>query len=227
MKVISREIFEKAGFEKCALIVAHPDDETLWAGGTVLVNSEADWTVMSMCRKNDPDRAPKFYKVMELYDAYGVMGDLDDGPGQSPLDLEDIEDAIMKLLPDNEYDLIVTHSPRGEYTRHLRHEEIGFAVADLIVKKKLKTKELWMFAYEDGDRRYLPRANAQADIVCELPWDIFELKERIITDFYGFESSSFEARTTPRREGFWRFKSVKQIEKSLLKGKHNEGIGVV
>ena len=29
---------------KCVVIVAHPDDETLWAGGTILMNPDNDWT---------------------------------------------------------------------------------------------------------------------------------------------------------------------------------------
>ena len=30
---------------KCAVIVAHPDDETLWAGGTMLMHPDCQSTV--------------------------------------------------------------------------------------------------------------------------------------------------------------------------------------
>jgi hypothetical protein len=33
-------------------------------------------------------------------------------------------------------------------------------------------------------------------------------KRRMITDLYGFRSSSWEAQTTPREEGFWCFGSA-------------------
>ena len=59
-----------------AVIVAHPDDETLWAGGTILMYPEWDWFVVTLCRANDPDRAPKFHRVLEILHAKGDMGNL-------------------------------------------------------------------------------------------------------------------------------------------------------
>ena len=64
---------------KCVvLIVAHPDDETLWAGGTIL--SQPLWTFFILClsRSSDPERAEKFYKVLKVLKSDGTMGDLDD-----------------------------------------------------------------------------------------------------------------------------------------------------
>ncbi|KPK81130.1 MAG: hypothetical protein AMS27_15700 [Bacteroides sp. SM23_62_1] len=57
-----------------AVIVAHPDDETLWAGGTVLAHPLWDWYIITLCRKSDPDRAPKFYRVLEILGAEGIYG---------------------------------------------------------------------------------------------------------------------------------------------------------
>ena len=34
---------EMPEFNTCAVIVAHPDDETLWAGGIILMYPEANW----------------------------------------------------------------------------------------------------------------------------------------------------------------------------------------
>ena len=40
--------------EKEALvIVAHPDDETIWMGGTILKNKNWKWTILSLCRASD------------------------------------------------------------------------------------------------------------------------------------------------------------------------------
>lgn len=187
----------------CVVIVAHPDDETLWAGGTMLMHPDNCWTVVTLCRKSDPERAAKFEKAMEHYRAKGVMGDLEDGPDQKPLRTIDIEDAIIDLLPSDRYDLVLTHGLWGEYTSHRRHEEVAKAVMALRESGRFGAKAVWMFAYEDGGKKYLPRPMADADVYMRLPTDVWETKYRIITDVYGFAPDSFEARTTPKEEAFW------------------------
>ncbi len=67
-----------------AVIVAHPDDETLWAGGTILSHPSWNCFIISVCRGNDPERAPRFYKALKILRSSGNMGDLDDGPEQNP-----------------------------------------------------------------------------------------------------------------------------------------------
>ena len=139
-----------------ALIVAHPDDETLWAGGTILNHPSWNWFVVCLCRGNDKDRAPRFYKALKIFKSKGIIGDLDDGPEQRSLDENEIEHAILGLLPPWHFDLIITHSPTGEYTSHKRHEETGKAVIKLWHSARLSASELWTFAYEDGNKEYYP-----------------------------------------------------------------------
>lgn len=195
-------------YSKCAVIVAHPDDETLWAGGLILMHPEVKWTVVAMCRKSDADRAPKFSKALEEFNAVGYMGDLDDGPEQEPLDSKEIRRTILDLLPLGRFEVIVTHSISGEYTRHLRHEETGQAVMRLWKTGELSASQVWSFAYEDREQKYLPRADKGADLQIRLPDMIWQRKYDIITKIYGFGEDSFEAKTTPRLEAFWRFGSV-------------------
>lgn len=189
-------------FKKCAVIVAHPDDETLWAGGAMLMHPESQWTVVALCRKSDPDRAPKFFRALERLNAAGVMGDLDDGPEQSPLAARDVQKAVIELLPPGLFDLVMTHGSRGEYTRHRRHEEVSKAVLSLWKAGRLKAGQIWQFAYEDGDGQYLPRAAQDADLKTPLADEIWRRKYQIITEIYGFGPDSFEAKTTPREEAF-------------------------
>lgn len=192
-------------FKKIAVIVAHPDDETLWAGGMILINPQCDWTIICLCRGNDPDRAPKFSQALAIYGATGAMGDVDDGPEQKTIPQRDVEAAIQSLLPLFHYDLIVTHSPAGEYTRHKRHEETGRAVFNLWEKNIIDSGELWLFAYEDHDRSVYPQAIPDADRTIDLPEPVRLKKYEIITRAYGFSIDSFEAMTTPDKEAFWCF----------------------
>ena len=208
---------EKAKPKEVAVIVAHPDDETLWAGGILLEHPEWQCFIICLSRKHDADRAPKFHKALDAFRATGVMGDLDDGPEQWPLDQEEIEFAILELLPKSYYDLIITHNPLGEYTRHLRHEEIGSAVLSLWKEGRLSSEELLVFAYEDGDRSYLPEAIKEADIYMELPAQLWNLKYSIITDIYGFNRDSWEATVTPKAEAFWRFNKKRETMNGMEK----------
>jgi LmbE family N-acetylglucosaminyl deacetylase len=210
---------DKDGSKSVAVIVAHPDDETLWAGGTILSHPSWNWHIVSLCRAGDADRAPKFHQAQRIFGATGEMGDLDDGPEQRPLNNTDVQETILKLLPKRHFDLVITHDPRGEYTRHLRHEETGRAVIILWNAGQISTDELWTFAYEDGGgKRRRPKAIKTASLyqfVAEKNW---HRKYGIITDTYGFGWDSFEAKTTPRYEAFWRFTSVADAQVWLEQG---------
>jgi LmbE family N-acetylglucosaminyl deacetylase len=188
-----------------AVIVAHPDDETLWAGGTILSQPSWSWFILSLCRGSDPDRAPKFSQALKALGAEGKIVDLDDGPEQNPLAKREIEDAILRCLPRRHFDLIISHNPAGEYTRHRRHEEVGAAVISLWDSQKIRANKLWTFAYEDGGKQYYPQPIKTAHMYLALPEDIWQKKYSLITQTYGFPKDGFEARTTPRAEAFWHF----------------------
>lgn len=141
-----------------AVITAHPDDETLWCGGTVLINPDCNWFIASLSRKNDENRAPKFHEVLKIINARGVMGNLDDSTEQQPLPLKIVKDVIVDLLPSKNYDLIITHDPSGEYTRHRRHEEISRAVIELWYKKKFQQKSSGLLPMKTGIKNTFPRS---------------------------------------------------------------------
>jgi LmbE family N-acetylglucosaminyl deacetylase len=211
-----------------AVIVAHPDDETLWAGGTIL--SYPSWRCFVVClsRKNDRDRAPKFAAALKKLGASGIMGDMDDGQEQKPIDENVVQDAILQLLPSMHFDLIITHSVNGEYTRHLRHEEIGNAVIKLWHAGKISADELWAFAYEDGHRSYYPWPIENAPVYYVIPKHLWEFKYDIVTKIYGFDENSWEAQTTPKEEAFWQFFNADDALQWLAKGGyHNENIVIM
>jgi hypothetical protein len=131
---------------------------------------------------------------------------MEDGPEQNPLQQTELRPEVLKLLPEITYDLILTHSPNGEYTRHRRHEEVSLAVTSLWNDGVILAEELMLFAYHD-DGRILPRAIKTAHQYTRLQEEIWQGKYRLITDVYGFDPNSWEARTTPKEEAFWCFHS--------------------
>lgn len=195
-----------------AVIVAHPDDETLWAGGTILMYPHWDWFIFTLCRASDRDRSRRFHHVLGHLDARGKMADLDDGPAQNPLPGPEIERTILENLPRQHYEVILTHGPQGEYTDHRRHEEVSAAVLRLWCKGKISTDYMLMFAYEDGQRRYLPQCDPDAHIKTLLPTGVWQEKHHIVTDLYGFAADSWEAQTAPRQEAFWCFDSAEKMQ---------------
>jgi pentatricopeptide repeat protein len=140
----------RSTIKKVAVIVAHPDDETLWAGGTMLSHPSWNCFVTCLSRKNDTDRAAKFYKALQVFKCQGIMGDLDDGPAQKPLADKEVQRSILELLPNQHFDLDILHSPLCKYNRHIRHEKVGRTVIKLWHSSKISTTELWSFAYSDS-----------------------------------------------------------------------------
>lgn len=189
------------------MIVAHPDDEVLWSGGIILLHPEWQWEVCVLCRATDSDRASKFKQVLAVLQITGRISNLNDDPEQTPLPEQTVQKEILKMVDVRKYDLIITHSPQGEYTRHRRHEEIARAVMGLWQSEKLSTQKLWLFAYTDQQGTILPEAIEEAHQKILLPDEIWKQKYRMIVEMYGFGAESWEARTTPKTEAFWCFQN--------------------
>jgi LmbE family N-acetylglucosaminyl deacetylase len=203
---------------RAAVVVAHPDDEVLWCGGYVLTHPEFLWRIVTLCRGADADRAQRFRRVLQHFRAEGEMADLDDGPDQAPLPAKQVQETAARLLAGIGYHIILTHGPKGEYTRHRRHAECCRNVVELWRAGAIDTKRLWLFAYEDGNRAYLPRVREDADLREVLTEHIWLEKRSMITELYGFEPDSWEAQSTPREEGFWCFDSAEAAIQRVASG---------
>jgi len=204
-----------------AVIVAHPDDETLWSGGMILSRPDYNWFITTLCRQSDADRSLKFQKALHAYQASGAMADLDDGVEQIPLPLANIQETILGLLPGVSYDMILTHAPNGEYSTHRRHEEVSKAVIDLWLAGIIRSKELLLFAYEDNHGQDLPKPIETAHRYKTYPEAVRQEKYRILTQVYGFDPESWEARATPQDEAFWSFGSPAALMSWLVGDEEN------
>lgn len=124
--------------EHNAIVVAHPDDETLWAGGLPIVYSDRSWTVICCSiPRRDPVRAWKFYEACVTL---GAM------PRLLPMPEQDINTAPvgLNMIDLNQFDCVVTHNEWGEYG-HFHHQQVHQFVKDRYKKPFLT------FGYRPGD----------------------------------------------------------------------------
>jgi len=184
------------------VIVAHPDDETIWMGGTILENKKCTWTILSLSRGDDKDRAPKFRKICERYDARGLISDLeDDGIMNISESIPEIKKRVKTLINKRVFDYIFTHSLRGEYG-HPRHKGVNRAVRILLSEGILKAKNILFFDYPLNEKRGYSVPGKNAEIKFSLSTNIFREKQSLIHDVYGFSKDSFEFKSSSRIEAF-------------------------
>lgn len=188
-------------------IVAHPDDELIWMGGTILNHPNWNWTIISLCRKDDPDRMPKFVQACKRYKANCIISDLDDEK-LNRLSPNLVSEKIKSLLPSRSYDYIFTHGKNGEYG-HLRHKEVHKAVKKLISQRDLICNKIYFFSYIPGDQvaphnpqLRIPIPNKSADLYVQLNSSKYSEKIKLITKLYGFKENIFETLSCNKGEAF-------------------------
>lgn len=188
---------------RALVLVAHPDDETIWMGGTILAHRSVRWTIYSLCKKNDSERAPKFRHATKMLYARGIISDLeDDNDRMSIKELSRRAEKILtKKLPKKFFDYIFTHGRDGEYG-NLRHKGVHRAVKNLLRAKKLRATKSYCFAYQmaSNDKSAVPKK--KADFETKLSESVFNKKVRIIKDIYGFKPNSFEYMSCSKTERF-------------------------
>lgn len=188
--------------KEALVVVAHPDDETIWMGGTIKRCKKLNWTIFVLCRESDADRMPKFLKVANYYKAKGIICDLEDEEIMSvEQSVPKIKEIIRGRLPENKFDYIFTHGLSGDYG-HPRHVGVHRAVKEMIENNELSAENIFYFAYERKSYPWKAISDPEAKIYVELSKSEWKAKRDVIKKLYGFSKMSFENRSCSRTETF-------------------------
>ena len=126
------------------MIVAHPDDETIWGGAHLI---EGNYTVLCITNGNNKERKTEFKKAIKLTHSKGIILSYPDKTNGKRdnwnSSKKKITKEIKKIIQSKNWNLIVTHNPDGEYG-HIHHKMISQIVTK-IVKKDKETNKLVYF----------------------------------------------------------------------------------
>ena len=115
--------------------VAHPDDEVIFCGGTMLCYPDWKWTVITFTGLQNTERIMHFQKAMAYLKNLGVCIDQNLTLGQKDTegDLSEYEFLAWKRAIENNNfspNLVFTHNVKGEYG-HPHHKSVNEIVHQL------------------------------------------------------------------------------------------------
>jgi LmbE family N-acetylglucosaminyl deacetylase len=158
------------------LVVAHPDDETLFFSAAVLQQRELPWTVICVTDGNadgqGSHRALQFKQACKkLKVSKSLHWDFPD-IYEKRLDSQRLMEKLQALPKPTE---VYTHGATGEYG-HPHHQDVSFAVHSVFAKKT----PVWAPAY-----------NCQSEKIFRLSQDQYKIKSKIYSEIYKGETLRF------------------------------------
>jgi LmbE family N-acetylglucosaminyl deacetylase len=110
------------------MIVAHPDDETIFGGAQLI--REAGWLVVCVTNGDNKVRRKEFTKVMHRVNAEYEMWTFKDR-WKGDFDRSRLKSELIRVLDRRPVRKIVTHSLQGEYG-HTQHIAISELLHELV-----------------------------------------------------------------------------------------------
>lgn len=167
------------------MIVAHPDDETLWGGANIM---NGGWLIVCLTNGNNAVRKKEFFNVMKETGNYGIMLNYPDNPNHKKDNWSSVKSKVMDdvryIVRYKDWDQIVTHNPLGEYG-HIQHLSTNMIVTNVCVEEK-RTNKLYYF------EKYRKLQYFQSNqIRPTLSKDQIEKKHELMIKYYPSQSKAY------------------------------------
>ena len=162
---ITKEMLDELPLSDCTklMVVAHPDDETLWGGAHL---TEGGWFVVCLTNGYNEVRKNEFYEVMKESGNIGLIlkypdlvnGKRSDWATSKPQIAKDL-DFLMKY---KHWGMVATHNPNGEYG-HIHHKMTSKLMTESYYKNCWGNNLYYFERYYSARR--LPAVEASLKIV--------------------------------------------------------------
>ncbi|QNK47559.1 PIG-L family deacetylase [Brevibacterium sp. PAMC23299] len=110
------------------MVVAHPDDESIFGGATLL--REKGWKVICLTNGENETRSNEFSQAMNMIGASFEIWDYPDEL-EGTFDADQLKTDLKKVFRMNRIKRIVTHNLNGEYG-HSQHKSLSRILHDLV-----------------------------------------------------------------------------------------------
>lgn len=158
------------------MIVAHPDDETIWGGGHLLKDK---YLVICLTNGNNSTRKKEFNEVMKKTNDLGIILDFPDKTNNKRdnwhKSYQYIYNDLHYLLTKGHFKTIVTHNPKGEYGH--QHHIMTSNIVTKITKELNQTNNLYYFG------RYYRKSDVRLPLIPSFNKKTLKQKENLITSY--------------------------------------------
>ena len=132
---------------RAAIFTAHPDDETIWMGGTILSRNDWIWKIFIATHNTNDERGIEFQKAIYEYKAQSGIQQLsfefieimEDTQEENNIEIDNVTNKLNTINLDD-YNVIFTHNVDGEYN-HINHKVLG----EYFKNKRKDNLNIWHF----------------------------------------------------------------------------------
>lgn len=162
------------------MIVAHPDDETLWGGAHLL---QDEYLVVCLTNGWNENRKNEFIETMKTTnDKYIILNypDIRKSYANGKYDTDTLSTCktamqkdINTILTYKQWNQVITHNPNGEYGKY--HHKTICQLVTASFEKNCKNSELWYFG------RYYNPGNIPGEQIAP---DLLTIKKAMVDRYY-------------------------------------------